>query len=53
MSVKMAHKICDDIEKSVEKGIPNSDVLIHLEFCDEICSNCNNKCIDKCKSQVI
>lgn len=53
MSVKIAHKICDDIEKSVEKRIPNSDVLIHLESCDKICSSCNNGCIDNCKNEAI
>ncbi|WP_027623823.1 cation diffusion facilitator family transporter [Clostridium lundense] len=53
MSVKMAHKICDNIENSIEKRIQNSDVLIHLECCDEICSNCSNMCTEICKIESI
>ena len=44
MSVKNAHNICDNIEDDLENKLRHTEVMIHLE-------SCNNQCInyDSCK----
>jgi divalent metal cation (Fe/Co/Zn/Cd) transporter len=38
MCVLDAHALCEDLEKEIERRLPHTHVLIHLEPCDE--TNC-------------
>lgn len=49
MSVRCAHDICDKIERGIEKILRNTQILIHLESCDETCVNCNYEDKDSCR----
>lgn len=42
MTIKEAHNICDDIEKDIENSLGHTQIMIHLESCEEHCNN--NKC---------
>jgi divalent metal cation (Fe/Co/Zn/Cd) transporter len=44
MHVKEAHDACDAIETSLEDKLKNSEVLIHLESCEEECASCSFQC---------
>lgn len=50
-SVLTAHQLCDDIEKSLQKKLPQSTVLIHSEPCTPQvhCQGCAAKC--ECKKE--
>ncbi|MDD7794470.1 cation diffusion facilitator family transporter [Clostridium sp. 'White wine YQ'] len=39
MSVKNAHNICDNIEDDLENKLRNTEVMIHLESCNNQCGN--------------
>ncbi|MBL4933080.1 cation diffusion facilitator family transporter [Clostridium paridis] len=39
MSVKNAHNICDNIEVDLENKLRNTEVMIHLESCNNQCGN--------------
>lgn len=49
MSIKCAHDICDKIENEIEKLLRNTQILIHLESCDELCTSCNYEDKNSCK----
>lgn len=42
MTVKSAHEICDKIEFDLENALKSTEVMIHLESCDNPCSVCKN-----------
>ena len=44
MVVKKAHDKCDAIEEILEKSLKNTQVMIHLEACDETCMECAFDC---------
>jgi divalent metal cation (Fe/Co/Zn/Cd) transporter len=41
MSIKAAHDLCDLIEEDIEKLFKNTEILIHIESCEKICTECN------------
>jgi cation diffusion facilitator family transporter len=43
-SVEEAHRMCDHIEQDIENRLPNTDVTIHVEPCDEDCDACQLEC---------
>ncbi|MEW6726502.1 cation diffusion facilitator family transporter [Desulforudis sp. 1088] len=40
------HSLCDRIEEAIEKRLPRTEMLIHIEPCDKHCDNCD-QCPDK------
>lgn len=42
MSVKAAHDICDKIERGLEVSLKNSQVMIHVEACENSCTDCTH-----------
>ena len=40
-SIKEVHDLCDQIELEIERLLPNSHVLIHLEPCTDSCDHCS------------
>jgi cation diffusion facilitator family transporter len=42
-----AHRFCDHLEKDIKERIPNLNILIHLEPCDEDCEICQKQCKDR------
>lgn len=40
MTVKSAHEICDKIELELENTLKKTEVMIHLEACNNLCSEC-------------
>lgn len=40
MSIKSAHDICDKIEEDLENSLKNTEVMIHLESCENDCNEC-------------
>ena len=51
MHIKKAHDICDDIEKEMRKSLKNTEVMIHLESCNDDCANCGLPNKSKCKNR--
>ena len=43
MYIKDAHNICDAIENGIEETLKFTEVMIHLESCEEDCNTCLNK----------
>lgn len=43
MSVRSAHEICDEIERDLVNSMKNTEVMIHLESCENPCNECKNK----------
>jgi len=44
-TVTASHRISETIEQAVERQFPGSDVVVHIEPCDHICSgDCANNC---------
>jgi len=39
-SVEEAHQLCDHLEDDICSKLPNTDVTIHVEPCDENCDQC-------------
>jgi cation diffusion facilitator family transporter len=46
VSVEKAHRMCDHLEKDIKTKLPNSNVTIHVEPCDE--NDCTRCEIDVC-----
>jgi cation diffusion facilitator family transporter len=51
MHMKNAHDICDNIENEMNKSLENTEVMIHLESCDNNCSNCGLSNKSKCRNR--
>lgn len=55
ISVERAHALCDTLESEIEKKLTHTRVIIHIEPCEEHCSNCkfekksNGECLEKAK----
>lgn len=43
MSVRSAHEICDEIERDLKDSMKNTEVMIHLESCENSCKGCFTK----------
>jgi cation diffusion facilitator family transporter len=43
-SVEEAHQMCDHLEQDIQSRLPNADVTIHVEPCDENCDRCPFTC---------
>ena len=39
--------MCDHLEKDIEGRLLNTDVIIHVEPCDDNCDICNLSCEDR------
>lgn len=50
ISIEEAHNMCEHLEKDIESRWPNTEVIIHVEPCDENCDACDLTCEDR-KSQ--
>ncbi len=44
ISVAEAHNICDHLEQDIRNRLPHTDVMIHVEPCDENCDWCKLTC---------
>jgi len=44
IDLKLAHDICDQIETEIETRLPESNVSIHVEPCNEECEQCSVVC---------
>lgn len=51
MHIKDAHKLCDDIENETSRSLHNTEVMIHLESCDDKCASCRLAGTTKCKNR--
>ncbi|OAA92654.1 cation diffusion facilitator family transporter [Clostridium coskatii] len=51
MHIKDAHKLCDDIENEMSHSLQNTEVMIHLESCDDKCTSCRLADTTKCKNR--
>ena len=40
-SVEEAHRVCDELERGIKSRLPYSSVTIHVEPCNEECSQCS------------
>jgi cation diffusion facilitator family transporter len=40
LSVGQAHELTDDLERHIEKALPRTDVMIHVEPCAPSCQRC-------------
>lgn len=47
LPVGKAHQICDEIEQKVMERLPNSNLSIHIEPCEEECDNCQSMALCK------
>lgn len=45
--VEEVHYLCDHLEQDIKQCLPRSDVVIHVEPCDNKCINCSISCILK------
>jgi cation diffusion facilitator family transporter len=43
-SVEEAHQMCDHLEQDIRSRLPDTDVTIHVEPCDEKCDWCKIAC---------
>jgi cation diffusion facilitator family transporter len=43
-SIHESHELCDELEQAIEKRLNNADVTIHIEPCNDDCSNCYAYC---------
>ena len=43
-SLEESHRVCDCLERDVEKGLRNTNVVIHCEPCNEECDRCSVSC---------
>jgi len=46
-SIEKAHDMCDHLEKDIEVRLMNTDVVIHVEPCDDNCEECGLICEDR------
>ena len=51
MHMKKAHDICDHIESEMSKSLDNTEIMIHLESCNNDYSNCRLSNKSKCKNR--
>lgn len=51
MHMKKAHDICDNIESEMGNSLKNTEVMIHLEPCNNDCRNCGLLNKSKCKNR--
>lgn len=42
--VAEVHQLCDNIEAAIRRRFPQTDVLIHMEPCQEACFRCDEAC---------
>jgi cation diffusion facilitator family transporter len=47
ISLEEAHNMCDHLEKDIEARLPNTDVIIHVEPCDDNCEQCDLACKER------
>ena len=46
-SIEKAHDMCDHLEKDIEVRLMKTDVVIHVEPCDDNCDACQLTCEDR------
>ncbi|MGD9143438.1 MAG: cation diffusion facilitator family transporter [Dehalococcoidia bacterium] len=46
-SIEKAHDMCEHIELDIESRWKNTEVIIHVEPCDENCKDCDLDCQDR------
>jgi len=46
-SIEKAHDMCEHLEKDIESRWPYTEVVIHVEPCDDNCEACNLNCEDR------
>ena len=46
-SLEDAHRMCDHLEEVIESRLPRTDVTIHVEPCDDNCTECDAECEDR------
>ena len=49
ISVEQSHRMCDHLEADIESRLANTDVIIHVEPCDDQCDDCELSCDDRKK----
>lgn len=49
MPIKDAHQICDEIEEQLEICLKNTQVMIHLESCENHCISCDYFTKENCR----
>jgi cation diffusion facilitator family transporter len=47
ISIEEAHNMCEHLEEDIESRWPNTDVIIHVEPCDDNCDACDLSCEDR------
>jgi len=47
ISIEEAHDMCDHLEKDIKDRWSDSNVVIHVEPCDNDCDNCELSCEDR------
>jgi cation diffusion facilitator family transporter len=47
VSIEDAHKMCDHLEKDIEERLVRTDVIIHVEPCDDNCPECALDCEER------
>jgi cation diffusion facilitator family transporter len=45
--LEVCHRICDEIESEIKKGLPGSSMVIHAEPCNDECAECSVICTDR------
>jgi len=46
-SVEEAHRMCDHLEQDIKNQLPNTNIVIHVEPCNQECQQCPASCKDK------
>jgi len=44
LNVNEAHTLCDHLETDIEKLLPNTEIIIHVEPCISMCTRCHILC---------
>ena len=47
LSIEEAHNMCDHLEEDIESRWPDTEVIIHVEPCDDNCEECSLACKDR------
>ena len=47
INIEEAHDMCEHLEKDIESRWPNTEVIIHVEPCDDNCDACHLTCEDR------
>jgi cation diffusion facilitator family transporter len=47
ISIEEAHNMCDHLEEDIESRWPDTEVIIHVEPCDDNCDDCQLACKDR------